>query len=95
MSNENEPRNRKNLSRILAASTISSDVLREVLRADEKHPPYNGPHEGWAVILEELDELWEHVRADTGRSDKARKEAIQVAATAMRYVLCVCDEVVK
>jgi len=52
-----------------------------------KHPATHSPHEGWAVIWEELDELWAHVRADTGRTGDARKEAMQVAAMGLRYAL--------
>lgn len=56
-----------------------------------KHPPMNSPHEGWAVIYEELIvELGEHVWHDTGRSAEARKEAIQVAAMGLRYALDLC-----
>lgn len=70
---------------------IASEIAREVARAEEKHKPFNSPHEGWSVIFEEVEELREHVRADTGRSAEARKEAIQVAATGLRYVLNLCD----
>ena len=55
-----------------------------------KHPATHSPHEGWAVIWEELDELWAHVRADTGRTGDARKEAMQVAAMGLRYALDLC-----
>lgn len=61
-------------------------VRDEYLRAEAKHKPMNSPHEGWAVIFEELDELWDHVKADTGRTADAGKEAIQVAAMGLRYV---------
>lgn len=61
-------------------------VTHEVLAAEDKHRPLGSPHEGWAVIREELDELWEHVRRDTGRGSEARREAIQIAAVAVRYV---------
>ncbi len=45
---------------------------------------FNSPHEGYAVILEELDEMWEAIKKkDISHS---RKEAIQVAATAVRYL---------
>ena len=47
---------------------------------------FASPHEGWAVIREEVDELWEHVKANTGRGDRAQDEAIQIAAMALRYV---------
>jgi hypothetical protein len=62
-------------------------VAVELDRALDRFPTLNGPHEGKAVIEEELDELWEHVKANTGRTMAARREAIQVAAMALRYVL--------
>jgi hypothetical protein len=70
------------------------DELRiEVSKARSKHAPMNSPHEGWAVILEELTpELWEHVCGDTGRSPEARHEALQVAAMGVRYILDLIDD---
>ena len=47
----------------------------------------NGPHEGYAVILEELDELWDEVKANRGTGGQAAREALQVAAMALRYIL--------
>lgn len=58
----------------------------ELLGALNKFPAFNSPHEGKAVIEEELDELWEHVKANTGYGVAAMDEAIQVAAMALRYV---------
>jgi hypothetical protein len=58
--------------------------------------PSTVPHEGYAVILEELDELWDEVRASKPGADCAtmRTEALQVAAMALRFVHDVCDGVV-
>lgn len=64
-----------------------SEAERELMEACLMHPPMNTPHEGWSVIFEELEELREHIRTDTGRSIEARREAIQVAAMALRYVI--------
>lgn len=64
----------------------------ELGRALNKFPSFNSPHEGWAVIREELDELWEHVKANTGDGALARTEATQVAAMALRYVLDLSKE---
>lgn len=52
-------------------------------------------HEGYAVILEELDELWLVVqKAQKMHPDAAKvamaKEAKQVAAMAMRFLIDVC-----
>ena len=63
------------------------EVRSELLNAIREFPPFNSPHEGKAVIEEELDELWAHVKANTGRSDAAYREAIQVAAMALRYAV--------
>ncbi len=71
---------------------IALEIAAEVRRAERKHAPLHIPHEGWSVIWEELEELREHVRADTGRSVEARKEALQVAAMGLRYVLNLCGE---
>jgi NTP pyrophosphatase (non-canonical NTP hydrolase) len=62
-----------------------SQVGAEFLKARKKFNPMRGAHEGYAVILEELDELWEAVK----RNDlaHARKEAVQVAAMALAFML--------
>ena len=70
---------------------IFADVLAEVYRAEQHFPPMRSAHEGWAILREEVDELWEEVK-DKGRSRvRMRSEAIQVAAMAVRFVLDVCE----
>ena len=65
-----------------------TDVLEEVIRARQVFPPFNSAHEGYAVLLEEVEELWEEVRAKREtRSTKAlRDEARQVAAMAICFM---------
>lgn len=60
-------------------------VRTEVLRARFKHAPMKSPHEGWAVLYEEVDELWDEVKADRGRAVTGLTEAVQVAAMGVRY----------
>jgi hypothetical protein len=72
-------------------SRVEREVTAELERARAKHGDFNSGHEGYAVILEELDELWDEVKAQHQDLEKARKEAIQVAASAMRFVEDVCD----
>lgn len=67
------------------AGWLLDEVAAELDRARSKFPRFNSPHEGWAVIREELDELWEHVCANDGRGERAFAEAIQIAAMAVRY----------
>lgn len=71
------------------------NVELELRRAMEKFPPMHSAHEGYAVTLEELDELWQEVQrkndgSDPGRPAAMRKEAIQVAAMATRFVIDCC-----
>ena len=67
---------------------ILSEVSRELNHAKCKHKRFNSAHEGYSVILEELDELWDEVKKkDYIRSTiKMRNEAIQVAAMAIRFI---------
>lgn len=60
-------------------------ILQEFYKAREKHAPMRGAHEGYAVILEELDELWEAVKKDD--PIHAKKEAKQVAAMALAFMV--------
>ncbi len=67
------------------------EVERELARATEKFPPFNSYHEGYAVIKEEVDELWDEVKNSHGADraeviDAIRKEAVQVAAMALRFL---------
>lgn len=72
---------------------VLEEVQQEVLTAEAKWPPINSAHEGYAVLLEEVDELKEHVWTNQKRRDPSamRKEAIQVAAMAVRFIRDVCD----
>ena len=71
-------------------SSIFSDMVEQELnRARAKFGKFNSPHEGYAVILEELEELWEWARSqpDIQRDMKenALSECVQIAAMAQRF----------
>jgi hypothetical protein len=59
-------------------------VLAEWRRATAQFPPMASAHEGYAVLLEEVDELWDEVKANRPR--EAAAEAVQVAAMALRLL---------
>lgn len=57
----------------------------ELGRARQKWPAgFHSGHEGYAVLKEELEELWDAVKADDAAH--ARREAVQIAAMALRYL---------
>jgi hypothetical protein len=68
-------------------------LLREELeRAEGLHKPFNSEHEGYSVILEELDELWDEVKLKQSLRDPSKmlKECVQVAAMGCRFALNLC-----
>lgn len=69
---------------------IFNEIAVELAKAENAFPPFHSAHEGWAIIKEELDELWEVVRLNQAtplRSLNLRKECIQVAAMAIRFLV--------
>ena len=64
-------------------------ILSEYSFATSKFGEFASPHEGYAVIKEELDELWDEIK---GKSidDSMKKEAIQVGAMALRFLVDCC-----
>lgn len=69
-------------------------AFKEANQAMDAWPPMNSAHEGYGVLLEEVDELWEHVKTKQKNRDLAamKKEAIQIAAMALRFATEVCNE---
>lgn len=65
---------------------IVERIAAELDRAYAKHGREQwGRHEFYAIIKEELDEVWDNIKAD-GRQDELANEIIQVAAMAFRYL---------
>ena len=59
----------------------------ELIRARRKFPrKYASAHEAYAVILEELEEYWDLVKADAACSPEAKKELTQCAAMCIRVI---------
>jgi uncharacterized protein YjaG (DUF416 family) len=83
----------------LALKLVASLAIAELKRATALHGSFNSAHEGYAIILEELDELWDLVKVNPAKipfndreahKKKILEEAIQVAAMGMRFALDVC-----
>jgi hypothetical protein len=72
---------------------IAEEACQELKRATAKFGMFASSHEGYAVIKEEFDELWDEIKKqyDVRTRENMRKEALQVAAMAMRFVMDICD----
>lgn len=75
---------------------MSAEIIVELGYAQSRFPPFNSAHEGFAVILEEVDELKAEVWKSPSNRDMMamRREAIQIAAMAMRFMHDCCPSVV-
>jgi hypothetical protein len=73
-------------------SDVIQEVADELASARRKHRPMHGAHEGYAVLLEELDELWDEIKKKNPDKVAMRAEALQVAAMAVRFVEDVCGD---
>lgn len=73
----------------LTTNEVMTLVSEELARAQAKFGSFNSPHEGWAILREEVDELWDEVKLqyDARTKERMQKEAVQVAAMAIRFIL--------
>jgi hypothetical protein len=78
---------------LMSVEQIFKDVENELIRANKKFPNFHSPHEGYGVIKEEFEELWDQIKINktcTGNR-LMRNEAIQVAAMAVKFIDNLCD----
>jgi hypothetical protein len=68
----------------------AGEIREEALAATLRYPPFHSAHEGYAIIKEELDELWTEVKAKDQNVARMREEAMQVGAMALRFMVEVC-----
>ncbi len=89
----------------MLTNVVANDVLEELERAEAAFPKFASAHEGYAILLEEVEELKAEVfwgptlgkaripqdepMADA-RMRKMRAEAVQVAAMALRFIKDCC-----
>lgn len=71
-----------------------SAVEIELIQAMMYWPSFASAHEGYAIMLEEVDELWDIVKLKPGNRDVSamRAEAVQVAAMAIRFIIDCCPK---
>lgn len=73
------------MDRSRALTIACQEAKAEALVAMNKWPNFHSVHEGYAVLLEELDELWFEAKQKDVNLDKLRIEIIHVAAMALRF----------
>lgn len=69
--------------------TALGQIEQEVQRAKQLYPAnFHNQHEAYAVILEEIDELWSEIKKKQSNYDLGAqiKEAVQAAAMLVRFL---------
>jgi hypothetical protein len=83
----------KTLKETAVVNTFAEYVRAELILARSKYRPMASAHEGWAVLREEVDELWDEIRKKPAQRDIGAMyhELAQIAAMAQRMAEDVCD----
>ena len=74
-----------------AMREVYQELVRLMKLVDDPDHPFSdlhSPHHGWALLHEEMDELWDEIRKKNEFRDKEamREEAMQIAALAIRFM---------
>jgi hypothetical protein len=77
--------------------TLIAEIGAELERARAMFPAFRSEHEGYAILLEEVDELWDEVKRHNltkgrDRRPQMRMELIQVATMAIRFIEDLLEE---
>ncbi len=75
-----------NLDIVVATFNFMDAVENEYKLSRKKFPPFKSGHEAYAVLLEEVEELWEEIKHPTDFSH-FEKEAIQVASMCLAMAI--------
>lgn len=70
--------------------TVIRQIEAEYLKTDKECPGFHSAHEGYALLREEVDELWDAIKAKPRVDAHIRLEATQVAAMAIRFLVDCC-----
>lgn len=66
--------------------TIIKHVLNEVEKIQKEHSPYHSIHEGYAIMLEKFDELWNEIKQEDPNYTRIYNEAEQVSCASLRFM---------
>lgn len=71
-------------------TTLLGQVEAEYKRASALYGNFSSTHEGYAVLKEEVDELWDGIKKNDSKR-LLKEEAIQIAAMAIRFCTDICE----
>lgn len=77
----------KHLKLAIATQTFNN-VLEELDNNASIYPDFTSAHEAYGVLLEEVEEVWDHVRKKPHKRnmEELEGELVQVAAMAVKFI---------
>lgn len=66
---------------------VADHCSLELIDSYDKFSDFNSFHEGYAVLLEEVEELWDEIKDKNKTVSRIEMESIQVAAMAMKMLV--------
>ena len=67
-------------------------IIKEYKRASNIHGPFKSAHEGYAIMLEEFDELWDEIKQREPNVYSMEEEVVQIGAMALRFLVDICGD---
>lgn len=74
----------------MARSNAVEDIIVAYVRATGPLPLLHSTHESYAKLQEEMDDLWDAIKAKQ-TTEQLRQKAVQVGAMALAFILECCD----
>ncbi len=71
------------------AEEVVCEMINEYAAAQKQNGNWNSLHEGWGVLSEEFDELWDEIKLKPHKRDyhNLKHEALQVAAMGLKMAI--------
>lgn len=71
---------------------IYAQIQQEIDNSRSRHGEFTGSHEGYAVLLEEVDELWSEIKKRNRSFTAMKEECVQIAAMAVKFIEDICEK---
>lgn len=68
-------------------SEALTEINIEFNKASEEYPEFHSFHEGYSIILEELDEAWDEIKKKKQDPERIKHEIIQTGAMCIRFLV--------
>jgi len=64
-----------------------NDMIDELKKANETYPLFSSGHEGYGVMAEEFQELFEEIRKKQPDKQRLFEEAVQLGAMCIKFIM--------